>query len=814
MSYSKLIPYLRIQILILSILITTSAFNQEQEKIKTFQATKINQPIKIDGVLDEPEWNNLPLLSGFIQYSPYNGADPSKPTKARVGYDETGIYFGIICEENGKDSVMTEITQRDNDEAFVDRVGIMLSPYNDGINVLYFIVTAAGVQVDVKFTENGTDFSWNPVWESQVNIEDSEWTAEIKIPYSALRFPKNNVQDWGINIWRKRVSFNEWSSWNYVSNDIQGFYRVNGLIQDIEIKETPVRLSLSPYISTYVERNISKEWSSNFNAGMDLKYGISESFTLDAILIPDFGQVQSDDQVLNLTPYEIRYNERRQFFTEGTELFNKGDIFYSRRIGSQPKGKNKAYDNLNTNEIVTENPNETKLINALKFSGRTNKGLGIGILNAMTGNTFASVNDTITGDSREISTQPFTNYNLIALDQNLFKNSYLSIINSNVSGKDIMANVTATEFKFADKDNRYRIKGVGALSKVLNGSEKETGYKFNIEAGKFRGNFQYLYRLSAISNKYNQNDLGYLSRNNEFNNTFSTGYHIYEPFGKFLDMHHSIWVNYNRLMEPSSFTEFRFAYIIETRLKNNYHFRMHAALGPLEGRDYYEPRVTGRFFRTPRYYHNCITLTTDNRKPLVLSFDADITNSYQSDYKIENMSLNIGSTYRINNQFNVAYLLSFDSNKNELGFVEKSANAEQIYFGKRTRKTFENTLSVNYLFNNKASFNFRLRHYWSQAIYDSYYELMDDGYLTLSSLNANHDVNYSTFNVDMTYIWNFAPGSELRINWKNTSYNQQMDTDDNIWGNLSNTFNLPHANIFSVKLLYYIDYQAIKSMIK
>lgn len=777
--------------------------------MRSFQAAKINQSIKVDGILDESEWNNLPILTGFVQYSPYNGASPSKPTKARVGYDESGIYFGITCEENGIDSVMTQISQRDNDDVHVDRVGIMLSPYNDGVNVMYFIVTAAGVQVDLKFTENGTDFSWNPVWESEISISESEWTAEIKIPYSALRFPKKNFQDWGINIWRKRVSMNEWSSWNFVPNDVQGFHRVNGLVRDVEIADTPVRLSLTPYVSSYIERGQDQDWTSNFNGGMDLKYGISESFTLDAILIPDFGQVQSDDQVLNLSPYEIRYNEMRQFFAEGTELFNKGDIFYSRRIGSEPKGTRSAYEALNANEIVTENPTETKLINALKLSGRTNKGLGIGLLNAMTGSTFASILDTITGSSRLISTQTFTNYNLIAIDQNLFKNSYISFVNSNVSRKDFSANVSATEFRFADKENRYRIKGVGAVSNIVEVTEKKTGYKFNVEAGKFRGSFQYLYRLNGSSDNYNQNDFGYLSRNNDFNNTFSSGYYIYEPFGNFLYMHNSIWINYNRVMNPWSFSELRFAYVLDTRFTNNYSLRMHAALGPVEGRDYYEPRVEGRYFITPRYYHNCITITTDNRKPLVLSFDADITNTYQSEYKTGNYSLNFGLAYRINNQFNFGYNLSFDSNMNELGFVEKSTDADRIFFGKRDRKTIENALNINYLFNNKTSLNFRLRHYWSQAIYDSYYELMEDGYLTSTTLDANHDVNYSSFNADMTYIWNFAPGSELRINWKNASNIQQSVTDNSYWSDLGGTFDLSHANIISVKLLYYIDYNSI-----
>ena len=119
-------------------------------------------------------------------------------------------------------------------------------------------------------------------------------------------------------------------------------------------------------------------------------------------------------------------------------------------------------------------------------------------------------------------------------------------------------------------------------------------------------------------------------------------------------------------------------------------------------------------------------------------------------------------------------------------------------------------MSANYLFSNKASVNFRLRHYWSQAEYDSYYELTEVGHLVPTSVHDSYDVDYSAFNIDMTFIWNFAPGSELRANWKNASYHEQIQTVGSYWDNLRNTIELPHANVFSVKLLYYVDYQSLK----
>ena len=230
-----------------------------------------------------------------------------------------------------------------------------------------------------------------------------------------------------------------------------------------------------------------------YNGGLDLKYGINESFTLDATLVPDFGQVRSDDQVLNLSPYEVKFNENSPFFMEGTELFSKGGIFYSRRIGSKPNGYDNAYDQLDANEVVTSNPSESTLINATKISGRTQSGLGIGIFNAMTRNMHATIKDTLSEDIREVLTGPFTNYNMIVVDQSLKNNSYVSFVNTNVrrnAEKDdyyYTANVTATDFRIQDRSRQYSISGKAALSqKYYDNADTDLGHMLELRMGKDR----------------------------------------------------------------------------------------------------------------------------------------------------------------------------------------------------------------------------------------------------------------------------------------------------------------------------------------
>ncbi len=241
-------------------------------------------------------------------------------------------------------------------------------------------MSPAGINSD----NGGEDFTWNAVWKSGAVIHEDGWSFEMFIPYSAIRFGKKDVQNWGMNITRRRRKTEQQYTWNPIDINVNGFLTQEGLWTGITNIKPPVRLQFSPYFSVYANHFPSgspdnKKLTSQVNGGLDLKYGINQAFTFDATLIPDFGQVQSDNQVLNLSPFEVKFNENRSFFTEGTELFSKGNLFYSRRIGGTPFHLYDAYNNVNGNEEVVKNPSESKLINASKISGRTQKGLGIGV---------------------------------------------------------------------------------------------------------------------------------------------------------------------------------------------------------------------------------------------------------------------------------------------------------------------------------------------------------------------------------------------------------------------------------------------------
>ncbi len=331
-------------------------------------------------------------------------------------YDDNAVYISGICRELSKDSVATELVGRDR-LGINDFAGVMFDTYRDQINGVGFYVTALGEQYDCKYSLGNEDGSWSTVFQTSTKVSNAGWLFEMRIPYSALRFSKEEVQSWGVNFVRRRSKTGQQYMWNPVDPNKFGLLNQAGILNGIENVKAPIRLSFSPYLSTYVNKNTKAgddSWKTNVNGGMDVKYGISKAFTLDMTLIPDFGQVQSDNQILNLTPFEVQFSENRPFFTEGTELFNKGNLFYSRRIGAQPLN----YYNINkraSTDVIIENPSETKLLNATKISGRTSGGLGIGFFNAVTKAQYATLEDG-SKQQYEVKTSPLTNYNIVVLD--------------------------------------------------------------------------------------------------------------------------------------------------------------------------------------------------------------------------------------------------------------------------------------------------------------------------------------------------------------------------------------------------------------
>ncbi len=776
----------------------------------------INAP-RIDGNVNDKAWETATILTEFREFEPVFNANPRLPTRLMLLYDNEAVYIAAILSDRAPDSIARQLGERDNDDLNADYFGVGFDTYNNQQDAYYFRVSASGVQVDGR----ELDGLYNAVWESSVKITSGGWVVEMRIPYSALRFPKKETQEWGFQAIRKIRRYREEIQWAPEEKGSGNSLVYWGKLTGFDNIEPPLRLSFTPYVSGNMQHNSDKAFKDNhmtfaYNGGMDIKLGLNESFTMDMILLPDFSQVQSDKIQKNLTALELIYDENRTFFNEGTDLFQKGNLFYSRRIGRTPLLYNSAYSQLHENELITNNPVTARLLNATKLSGRTAGGLGVGIFNALTGNTWATATDSITGEKREILTDPLTNYNIVVLDQALPNNSSIYFINTNVtrpSGWDD-SNVTGGGVTLGNKSKTYFLGMNFAASKwnkagnesMYSAGENYPGYNYGLFFMKSRGNFQFSVYQSALDKHFNINDLGINRFNNQQNRGIYLSYRIYEPFGVFLNFAQSLGIDQLRRLDGKENVNAAFTYKGNLTFRNYLSVWWGITVSPLERYDFYEPRRDGWYYIAPGYTQEWIGYSSDYRKKFALDGKFYYTRDFN---KMHSTWFEIEPILRFNNRFSIRYKTGIGSNPGDIGYVGQST--ETIWFGKRDIKTLENSFSGKYMISRLISVSLWLRHYWQKGNYTGYYILEDNGKLINDNeFNYNVDYNYNSFNIDMVLGWEFAPGSMLSVVWKNAIQTENQLYDTGFSENLDDMFAAPQLNMISIKALYHLDYLMLK----
>ena len=784
---------------------------------KEMAATRATKRIIIDGELTDEDWKNAPIADHFIQRQPRFGKTEryENRTEIKILYDDNAIYIGGYCHESSIDSISSELVGRDMIGAN-DFIGVIFDTYNDKINGFGYYVTPLGEQFDAKYSSTGEDGSWNSVYKSEAKIVKDGWTFEMRIPYSAIRFSSAKSQTWGMNVFRRRKKAGEDLTWNPIDQTNYSFFAQFGLWKDIGNIKLPVRLSFSPYLSTditnypYNMPNV-KNTTTTYNGGMDVKYGINQAFTMDMTLVPDFGQVQSDNQILNLTPFEVKYNENRTFFTEGTELFSKGGIFYSRRIGGMPIHHDDVVNNLNHGDSIVKNPTESKIINATKISGRTASGLGIGVFNAVTDAQYALIQDS-NQHQYSVQTCPLTNYNILVFDQSLKNNSSVSVINTNVSrnSKDYNANVTAVLWDLYNKNVKWNFFGKIATSQLFGyTSDHKTlgGYNYNVNFGKVSGKFNFTLTRELTDDKYTHQDMGYFTNNNYLNHTLYLGYKILKPHSFYNSMYINSNTIYSERYLPRSYQSFTFYNNINGQLKNlgSYYFQVNIDAAQ---NDFYEPRTSGYVFKRPGSWNIGPYISSNSAKKLSGTFGYFHrffnTNGSSSD------EIDLIGQYRFSKEFSINLSTIITPSNNSLGYA--TTVNDSVIFALRRIRNIENILSTKYNFTNKMGISLRVRHYWSKLETTQLMNLNQSGNLTkinAISVNANNNVDF--FNVDMTFNWQFALGSYFTISWKNAISTQDEQVYSNYYKNLNNTlFHSNQMNTISFKIIYFLDYLDIK----
>jgi uncharacterized protein DUF5916/cellulose/xylan binding protein with CBM9 domain len=429
----------RIKLLLLLVILLPKVSTAQETILEDIQTVKINSPKSLkkiyntkaignsepvlDGLFDEACWKTVGWSSGFTQREPYEGEKPSQETAFKILYDQKNIYVAFRCFDTEPEKIEKRLSRRDGFEG--DWVEINIDSYFDKRTAFSFSITAAGVKGDEFISDDGNnwDSSWDPIWYVKTNSDEKGWTAEARIPLSQLRFGDKENHVWGIQVNRLDFRTQEKSNWQFVERNTSSWVGSFGELHGISGIKSQQQLEIMPYVLAQAETFEKVEGNpfatgsgQSLSVGLDGKIGVTSDLTLDFTINPDFGQVEADPSVVNLDGYQVFFEERRPFFIEGRNIFDyrvtsseaggpfgSDQLFYSRRVGGSPH----SYPDLSDQEFA-KTPNNTTILGAAKFTGKTKNGLSIGIMESITAKEFAEID--FEGERREEVIEPLSNY--------------------------------------------------------------------------------------------------------------------------------------------------------------------------------------------------------------------------------------------------------------------------------------------------------------------------------------------------------------------------------------------------------------------
>ncbi|MGB0930335.1 MAG: DUF5916 domain-containing protein [Chitinophagales bacterium] len=565
----------------------------EEKRIYTTKRIEGASPT-IDGKFDEACWETVEWTGDYVQWKPYNAKAPTAPTQFKVLYDDKYIYFAYRCFDD-PEKIVRRMSRRDGFEG--DWVEINIDSYFDKQTAFSFTISVSGVKGDEAVTNNGNnwDSSWDPIWYTKTAIDDEGWTAEVKIPLSQLRFANKDVQVWGLQSTRRVFRAEERSTWQFVPQNESGWVHRFGELHGLEGIKPQKQVELEPYVLAQAETSEKEEGNpfatgsdSDIDVGLNGKIGVTSDLTLDFTINPDFGQVEADPSVVNIDGFAVFFQERRPFFIEGRNIFDyqltraeaggpysSDNIFYSRRIGRSPH----HYPDVDDDAYVNQ-PVQTSIIGAAKLSGKTKKGLSIGILESVTAKEEATIAMPNDDEHTKTVVEPLTNYFVARVAQDFNnRNSQVGAIFTAVNRSidkypdlDFLRKSAYTggvDFIHRWKDQSRYISGNLIASHVSGSAEaiedtqngfihnfqrpdadyievdptrtSLTGTAGTLKLGKVGGKLVYEAGMTWRSPELELNDIGFQQNSDYINHFFWAGYRINEPFGAFLNVR----FNYN-----------------------------------------------------------------------------------------------------------------------------------------------------------------------------------------------------------------------------------------------------------------------------
>lgn len=506
-----------------------------QLKFKVAMATRTDTPPQIDGFLDDEIWNEAVLIDQFVQHEPYNMEEPSVRTELRVLYDDDYLYIAFNNFDPNPEKIMGRLSRRDDwgtgFDFNSDWVGFGIDSRNDDKTGYWFAVNAAAVQIDVAIAGEGYDSfdsTWDAVWESKINQNDKGWTAEIRVPFNIFQYSKSKVQEWGASFQRGYYNKQEEIHWPGRGLGVRGIVPHFGILKGIENIPQPKQLELMPYVLGGQTKNGETENTSNY--GLDAQYTLSSNSTLNMTFNPDFGQVEADPSVLNLSAFETRLDERRPFFVEGAAFFrSRLNLFNSRRIGQRP-----AYFSPEQGSIINR-PNATTILGATKVLGESSSGTRYGIIDAITNREYGTLeyeeNEKLV--RKKFMIEPYTNYFIGRLEKPVLNDvSTIGFMATDLRRQNAeSATAFNADWRLKMKENKLHFNGQIAYS--LGSGDPGIASRLSLS---YRDPVWWeISTWGGYSDKnFDVNEMGFMRRNNNWDLGIRGGIRRDEPKGVFL----------------------------------------------------------------------------------------------------------------------------------------------------------------------------------------------------------------------------------------------------------------------------------------
>ena len=778
----KKLLHFSIQILLYSIL---TYGNSDSLSIRNndvvIQAIKIIQPVTIDGKLDESVWSSQNGFNNFIQRDPDEGASPSERTIIKIAYDEDFLYLAAIMYDSAPDSIMARLTRRD-ESVDSDNILLCLDPYNDNRSGYYFGLNAAGTQLDgVLYNDSWDDDSWDGVWEGKVYRNGEGWTAEMKIPFSQMRFNQSDSMVWGINFRRVIARKNEEDFLVFVPKKESGFVSHFANLTGFENVQGSGQLEILPYVTARAEY-IQSEEADPFNdgsnyipgAGVDLKTGIGSNLNLNATINPDFGQVEIDPAVINLSDVETFYDEKRPFFIEGSSIFNFGyggarnywgfnwggpDFFYSRRIGRQPQGS-VPYD-----LEFAEYPAGTHILAAAKLTGKLGDSWNIGTIQNITKREYVQYSNN--GIQSETEIEPLSYYGIFRA-QNEFGEGQQGLgFISTLAVRDFKEDWLRDEINenaftfgldgwtFLDESKTWVIAGwtggsyvSGNEQRMINLQESSrhyfqrpdasqvsvdstatslTGYAGRIYLNKQKGNFFVNSAFGFITPAFDVNDAGFFYRADILNWHAGAGYYWSDPTDvyRYLETGAAVFQNYdfggNKTWEG--------IYNFGTWQFPNY-YSANWNLGIYTETFNNNRTRGGPLTLNPVGYETSLSLSSDSRKDWVISLDAGASRFYPSYDWFTEVSLELHLMPNLSFILSPLYQRTYEFAQYVDAYNDPTATntyGSRYVFAELNQKTLSASIRLNWTFTPHLSLQLYVQPLISAGDYTNYKELTEPG---------------------------------------------------------------------------------------